>query len=276
MRDEPRIRYREKVVITADGRRHEFTFSDEKGSRGNSPTTTFWQDFRAEFFFPGGGGLRPLHSLMGVDSGGNQGGYTTNLSITASSTPTSMKLTVSAQFTWTSSLPLSRVVINCLDPAMGDEFPYFDATLPSPISTPPGSTVSVVYEVEVYVARATHTGSISGWTLDMKPLFDHALAKLTGGTTLKVYIHRLLLRNPPGTQSVVVPLDLDFSAGRAYRYNYPSPGRVSPVYTAVVQGTSAVGGTFNLMVYTAPGPEATFDVVEGQLISVDIRITTPA
>ncbi|MEM4827795.1 MAG: hypothetical protein QXK07_07150, partial [Desulfurococcaceae archaeon] len=175
-----------------------------------------------------------------------------------------------------SNNPLSRIVINCKDTATGDEYPYFDVTLPSPVQATPGSTVSVTYEVEIYVARVSNAGALSGYTLSMTGLFSHVLDKLTGRTTLKIHIHRAVLSNQYRTQTLIVPLDLDLATGRAYKYNFVSNVRVDPVYFVEIQGITPAGTLVTLMTYTPETLANVFSIVENQPLSIDIRISTPA
>ncbi|MEM1696922.1 MAG: hypothetical protein QXQ90_10065 [Desulfurococcaceae archaeon] len=273
---EQAFKYREKVTVVVEGRKHEFTFNSENKEKSNSPTTEFWHELREEFFMPTGADLQPLYRLIGYDTAGVKGGETTELTLQTSYTSTSMRLTVGASVLWNSSNPLSRIVLNCRHRVTGAEYPYFDVTLPSHVQASPGSTVSVTYEVEIYVARVSNAGALVGYTLSMTGLFSHVPDKLTGRSTSKVYIHRAVLSNQYRTQTLTVPLDLDLATNRAYKYNFVSNVRVDPVYFVEVQGITPAGTLVTLMTYTPETLANVFSIVENQPLSIDIRISTPA
>lgn len=262
------LRYRGKITIIVNGKKYEF--------KANSPTKEFWSDLKEELFMPTGADLQPLYRLIGYDQLGNRGGDTTNISLTTSATSTSMKITISAGITWESTSPLYRIVVNCRHRTTGYEYPYFDATLPSPVQASPGATITVTYDVEIYIANVSNSGALSGYTLNMYPLFSHFLDKLTGKSNLKRYIYRALLRNQTGSQQTTIPLELDVGTGRAYKYNYASPSRVDPVYFVDIQGISSGGFVSTLFSYTAQDVTSAFSIMENQPVNIEIRITTPA
>lgn len=273
------IQYREKITVTTVNKKYVYESSSEqcknKREECSSPTSKFWYDLVREFFHPTEGGIHPITGMIAYDVFAQPGAGTTSVNISTSASSTKLTLTASARMTWESPVRLASIRLVMGHDEYLNPMAYFYYMFPSPIDVPQGSIFDVTYNVEIFVSRTSNSERIAGWDIWMLPFFQHIAERLKGTRNYKLYFARAVLRNAPGTQSIIIPLELDPRLGRAYKLNHVADSRVEAVYRIELQGTSGAGGFTTLVHYTAPSLDRTFDIVQGQVISIEFKLNTP-
>lgn len=267
------LKYKSKVKIEVAERKNNTEEKKMYEFECRSPTSDFWSDVFEEYLGTGNPTGR-ITMIRGLTPYGEEGGRTTSVTVSSTTSSTDLKLTVTGSITWNETDPLRTIEVIATRPD-GNNVTYFRANLPSDVPASPGAVISVTYDVTIYIANVSNTGALLGADTNFYQFFSHVGDRLRGSTTLKYKIERVLWRDVTGTQSFTLSATTSPGDRRVTVPVQNAPSRIDAV--AYVEVQAWTGGTYaSVITYYHSDPTRRPSISQGQTIYFELSFTVTA